>query len=340
MLDAIIRHHSMTRTEENTMSSPRRVLVTGATGMLGSHIVDRLAVEGVEIIATDLVDPIRGYAWETPGVDFRRRDIADDGVVDLVAEADCVIHVAAVLPSPDGDRARALFDVNVGATHRLFEAASVHGAKVVFASSGSVYGASRSLSNGSPARPFSESDAVNELDFYGLSKRVDELYAGAFGRANGMEWNALRCGVLYGPRLRQGLSTRFLLSVMDDLDSGRPLMVDGDPDAGLDWVDVHTAAECFVRAALDAVPSGALNVGTGTATRLEDVLRMLLSIAEADDRIAWTGSMPTGGFSGARYYDATTTRRVLGVDLKSDLRTGLASFLSWYRENAESKAPA
>jgi UDP-glucose 4-epimerase len=299
--------------------------------MLGSHIVDRLAAEGAQVVATDVNEPVGGYGWTASGVDFRRADITTDEISALVSEADHVVHVAAMLPSPGIDRRRALFDVNVAATHRLFEAAAERGANVVLASSGSVYGASRPVHRGRPEPAFDEGDVSDDLDFYGMSKRVDELYAATFGRESGMRWNALRCGVLYGPRLRMGLSTRFLLSVLDEADSGRVPRVDGDPDAGLDWVAVEAAAECFAAAAWGNAPSGALNVSTGVATRLEDVLRTLLQVAGADVEIEWTAVAPTGGYSGARYYEPGRTREALGVALEADLEEGLRRFVEWRR---------
>lgn len=312
-------------------SASPRILVTGASGMLGSHIVDRLAAEGVQVIATDVNEPVDGYGWTAPGVDFRRADITTDEVSALVSDVDHVVHVAAMLPSPGVDRRRALFDVNVAATHRLFEAVAARGANVVFASSGSVYGASRRVDRGRPGPAFGIDDASDDLDFYGMSKRVDELYAATFGRESGMRWNALRCGVLFGPRLRMGLSTRFLLSALDEADRGRVPRVDGDPDAGLDWIGVEAAAECFAAAARGNAPSGPLNVATGVATRLEDVLRTLLQVAGVEVEIDWTATAPTGEYSGARYYDPERTRAALGVALDPELESGLRRFVEWRR---------
>lgn len=308
-----------------------RILVTGASGMLGSHVVDRLADAGCGVVATDLEPPVHGYGWEAEGVDFHQGDITTSDLAALVDDVDSVVHVAAMLQAADFDRERVLFDVNVVAAHRLFAAAARQGKKVVFASSGGVYGASRPVDDGRPGAPFRESDLGRDLDFYALSKRTDELYAEAFGRRFDMPWNALRCGVLYGPRLRMGVSTRFLLSVLDDLDAGRTPVVDGDPDAGLDWIGVEAAAECFAAAVLGDITDGPLNIATGVALRLEDVLTTLVTVAGSDTEIRWAGKTPTGGFSGTRYYDPSLARTVLGVPLESELTAGLERFVAWRR---------
>lgn len=317
------------------MAGPTTVLVTGATGMLGSHIVDRLCARGAHVLALDKAPPEDGYAYDAPAgqVSGVAGDLTDPAVLTpLVDQADGVVHVAAVLSKAAGDPPGPLMAVNVAGTHTLFEAAARSGTKVVFASSGSVYGPNRPAVDGAAPPPFAETDPSHDLGFYALSKHVNELYADAFARTAGLPWVAMRLGALFGSRLRMGLTTRFLLSVLDDVDAGRTPKVDGDPDSGLDWVHVEDAAECFVRALYTEVGDTAINVSTGRASRLEDVVLALLDVYGAPRDIAWTGpAKPTGGFSSARYYDSERAGRLLGFRPGQDVGVGLRSYVDWRR---------
>lgn len=314
-------------------AAPKTVLVTGATGMLGSHIVDRLVQRGADVVALDLAAPEPGYAWESgeDRVTSLRGDITDRAVVqDAVDRVDAIVHVAAVLAKAEGDPPGPLMAVNVVGTHSLFEAAAAAGKKVVFASSGSVYGPNRTAIDGEPAPAFVETDPPHDLGFYALSKQVNELYADAFARVQGLRWAAMRCGAMFGPRLRMGLTTRHLLSVLDDIDAGRVPQVNGDPDSGLDWVNVEDAAEVIARAVTTDIPNGPINVSTGRATRLEDVLRTLLRVVGADETIEWVGDRkPTGVFTSARYYNNDRSAQLLGFRPSADLEVGLRSFAEW-----------
>lgn len=314
-------------------TAPRKVLVTGATGMLGSHIVDRLVQRGSAVVALDLAAPEPGYAWESGDdtVTSIQGDITDRALVDsAVGSVDAIVHVAAVLAKAEGDPPGPLMKVNVEGTHALFEAAAASGKKIVFASSGSIYGPNRAAVDGVPAPAFVESDPSYDLGFYALSKYVNELYADAFGRVQGMRWAAMRCGAMFGSRLRMGLTTRHLLSVLDDLDAGRVPQVNGDPDSGLDWVNVEDAAEVIARAVSADIPNVPINVSTGKATRLEDVLRTLLRVVGADETIDWVGDRkPSGVFTSARYYNNDRSHELLGFRPSTDLEVGLRTFVDW-----------
>ena len=317
------------------MTTPSTVLVTGATGMLGSHIVDGLVRSGAQVVAVDLGRPEPGYAWESPEqrVRYVPGDVTDRELMDeLIAQTDAVVHVAAVLSKAQGDPPGPIFRVNVAGTHGIFESAARHGRKVVFASSGSVYGPNRPAIDGAPAPAFVEEDPSHQLGFYALSKQINELHAEAFGRIEGLRWVAMRCGAMFGSRLRMGLTTRWLLSISDDVDAGRVPQVDADPDGGLDWITVEDAGECFVRAVTQEVPDGPINVSTGTATRLEDACLALLRALGAPETIEWTGPrQPSGRFSSARYYSSEKSGRLLGFRPSADISVGMESFVNWRR---------
>lgn len=318
------------------MTTPSTILVTGATGMLGSHIVDRLVARGVQVIAVDLGDRVPGYDWHDAGeqVRFVQADITDRATMDpLVDEADVVVHVAGILAKAAGDPPTPLLRVNIVGTHQLMERAAKDGKKIVFASSGSTYGPNRPAIDGVPADPFVESDSSTELGLYAVSKKVNEMHAEAFARELGLPYVAIRCSLMFGARWKMGLTTRWLGSFWDQLKVGEVPTCDADPDGGHDWLQVADSAEVFVRAATQEVPNTVINAATGAATRLEDALRAFLRAYGASEEIRWTGEKrPTGRFSSARYYSSERSGRLLGFRPSTDVSIGMDSFVQWRRE--------
>jgi UDP-glucose 4-epimerase len=318
------------------MTTPSKVLVTGATGMLGSHIVDKLASGGAQVTAVDRNLPEPGFMWtaDDRSVRFIRADIADRSTMDdIVDDADVVVHVAGVLAKAEGDPPEPLLNVNIVGTHRIMEQAAKSRTKVVFASSGAIYGPNRPAIAGRPAPAFDETDSSTELGLYAVSKKVNEMHAEAFARELDLPWVAIRCSLMFGARWKMGLTTRWLGSFWDQLATGTTPTCDADPDGGHDWLHVSDAAECFVRAAMQDVANGPINAATGEATRLEDALQAFLREYGAPETINWTGSKhPTGQFSSARYYRSERSGERLGFRPSTDIGIGMKSFVDWRRK--------
>ncbi len=177
----------------------RRALVTGATGMLGARLVERLAGGGWSVRA--LARDPSGAAWlETLGAHVAAGDLADAGSLRAAADGcDAVFGAAAAIgPGSDHELFRR---VNVAGTAHLLAAAAGAGSRLVYVSSTSVFGRQRYRS-----APTDESAPLPELpvaDAYGRSKQEAErlvLDAHARGRAWAM---VVRPPVMYGPRDRQ-----------------------------------------------------------------------------------------------------------------------------------------
>ncbi len=182
-----------------------RVLVTGATGFVASHLIPALAEAGHDVVALGH-DPSRIAAGER----------VEPLVVDLAAAAwpalpqvDAVVHLAqANEPFPDG--AELLRAVNTASTARLLEHARRTGAsRFVYASSASVYGLGD--------RAWAEDDVPAATDFYSATKLAAERFIGAYQSFFGT--TILRFVAPYGPGQRNRMIPRLIASVRD----GRPI---------------------------------------------------------------------------------------------------------------------
>ncbi|WP_226583970.1 NAD-dependent epimerase/dehydratase family protein [Acuticoccus sediminis] len=158
------------------------VLVTGATGLVGSRLLPRLVAAGVPCRAI-----VRAGKALPPGVTAVESDLLDPAsLAEAVTGASAIVHLAAVFRTPDTDL---IWTVNLEGTRNLIAAASAHApeARFIMASTSHVYGTDGT-------HPGREDDAANPAHAYPASK----LAAEALLRASGLTWSILRFSFVYG----------------------------------------------------------------------------------------------------------------------------------------------
>jgi nucleoside-diphosphate-sugar epimerase len=152
----------------------KRVLITGATGLIGTHATKALVDSGYSVLATDIKD------GDVPaGVEFKKGDLSDYNFLkDICAGIEGIIHLGSI-PSPYQHPDTLLFDNNVLGTYRLFTAAVEAGVQVVcYASSLSIYGTAWSPEPTSPQYvPMDEVHPLVHFDTYALTKEINERSA-------------------------------------------------------------------------------------------------------------------------------------------------------------------
>lgn len=169
-----------------------RVLVTGASGKLGSAVVQELGAQGYEVVGIDRVAPGKG-AWPE-GVRFVQTDLLDAGQVAYAMQGcAAVIHLGAIV-SPYRHPDELVFANNTRATYCVLQAASLLGLKrAAIASSISSYGHDWAPELSTYAwAPVDESYPQRPKDPYGLGKLVDEQSARMFCDRDGMSIAAFR----------------------------------------------------------------------------------------------------------------------------------------------------
>lgn len=310
------------------MQTQSKILVTGAAGFIGSHLVRRLLAEGyavraVDNLSTGKLERLDGFLDR---IEFRVADICDPGVCAWAVEGvDGVLHEAA-LPSV----ARSLEDpvstdrVNVGGTVTLLEACRRAGVRrLVLAGSSSVYGVSLVL-------PKVETMAPAPLSPYAVSKLAAEYYCSVFAHLGYVETVSLRYFNVFGPMQDPAseyaaVIPRFITALLD----GRPVTVNGDGSQSRDFTFIDNVVEANLLALTAPGASGqAINIGCGERTTLLELIAELERIVGR--RAAVQHGPPRPGDVPHSLADIDKARGLLGYAPKVSLRQGLERTVEWF----------
>ncbi len=317
----------------------RHHLVTGGAGFIGFHLSERLLGRGDRVTVVDsfndFYDPAvkrRNAADLARHAGFRlvEADIRDrDRMLALAGEGfETIIHLAAMAGvRPSIERPHLYADVNVCGTVNLLDlAVAGRVARLVFASSSSVYGANRRV-------PFSESDAVDHpVSPYAATKRAGELIAHTYHHLHGLPVTCLRFFTVYGPRQRPEMAVHLFTRLVD---TGRPVPVFGDGTSSRDYTYVDDIID-GVAAAMDRGRGfGIYNLGESRTVSLAEMIAVIEKglgrRAVIDRRPEQPGDVP------ATFADISAARRDLGYEPRTSFAEGYARFLAWYRGVGEAE---
>jgi len=305
--------------------SPRRVLVTGGAGFIGSHVAEAYLARGDRVWIVD--DLSTGRLENVPeGAEFIRMDIRDAKLDDVFRDAggfDLVSHHAAqmdVRKSVADPRMDA--SINLDGLLNVLECGRRHGVgRFVFISSGGViYGEATEF-------PTPEDAVKRPLSPYGVAKLASEYYLNCYRSLHGLDYVALRYGNVYGPRQDPHGEAGVVALFSRRIGAGEPLIVYGTGEQTRDYVyvgdvvDAHLLVSDAGSLAADGIDERAYNVGTGVETTVNELAHRLMEVSGRDARVEHAA--PRAGELQRSCLDVARLR-ALGWEPRTTLREGLA----------------
>ena len=316
----------------------KNVLITGGMGFIGSNLAIRLANLGANVTVLDAMIPdYGGNEFNLEPVKSRIKvnfcDIRDESAVNyLVRGQDYVFHLAGQVchvmslynPFPD-------IEINITGTAVLMEALRKYnpGAIVVYTGTRGQYGESVSL-------PVNEEAPTNPKGIYEISNLTAEKIIKVYNDVHKVRSVLLRLSNIYGPRSqmlhsRFGVCNWFVRLAMDE----QPIQVFGDGSILRDFVYVDDCVEAILASAITPEAYGEIfNVGSDIAVSFLELVKTIIDVAKQ-------GSWQYAEFSPERkaqepgdfYSDINKIDRVVGWRPKTDLSSGLAQTLEYYRQH-------
>jgi UDP-glucuronate 4-epimerase len=338
-----------------------RVIVTGACGFIGYHLAERLLADGIEVLG---IDNMNGYyeprlkqarlerLLGQPGFAFAQRDLAEGrGIVDLMAgfAPDVIVHLAAQAGVRHSiDHPDAYVSSNVTGFLNVLEACrACRVGHLLYASSSSVYGENAKV-------PFSEHDVADHpVSLYAATKRANELMAHSYAHLFGIPATGVRFFTVYGPWGRPDMAYfKFTRAIA----AGEFIDVynDGRMERDFTYIDDAIAAiralmgrppkpdPAFDPMAPDPAtsrgPHRLYNIGNNRPVPLA---RFIGAIEHALGRPARQRLLPMQpGDVPRTFADIDALRAAIGFSPSTDIETGIARFVAWYRDFYGSDAPA
>jgi nucleoside-diphosphate-sugar epimerase len=318
---------------------PRRVLITGCAGFLGSTLADTLLEAGHDVVGVDSFSDYYAPALKRENLTDAARhaafrlvegDLNDVDLNALLADREICFHLAAQagVRASWGREFDVYLQANIRATQRLLEAfvaARSAGSplrRLVFSSSSSVYG-------NQPRYPVAEDVDKHPFSPYGVTKLAAEQMCALYAENFGVPATSLRYFTVYGPRQRPDMAFRkFLEAAM----RGEAWLLYGNGSQTRDFTFVSDAVRANLLAADETVTYGVYNVGGGARVTLLDAVHLLRERALAhglatDIRIE--SSDPVHGDVRHTYADGRRAREALDYEPRVTLAEGLEAETAW-----------
>ena len=327
----------------------RTALVTGSAGFIGYHLCKRLLADGYRVTGLDAMTAYydvtlkqRRHAMllQSPGFAAIEAKLEEPGrMLALASEKpDIIIHLAAQAGVRYSiDAPRSYVESNLIGTFEILEAARAHPPKhLLIASTSSAYGANTKM-------PYAETDkADHQMSFYAATKKATEAMAHSYAHLYDLPTTMFRFFTVYGPWGRPDMALfKFTKAILN----GEPIEIYNHGDMLRDFTYVDDLVTGIRRLMdtpperSDAIPEGdslspvapfrIVNIGNGAPTRLMDFVQAIEQALSLTAQKTYLPMQP--GDVPATWADTALLESLIGPLPRTDLATGVARFVEWYR---------
>ena len=309
-----------------------RILVTGGAGFIGSHLVEKLLADGHRVAIlddfNDFYDPqikranICGVAKDVAVHDVDLRNHEKVSELFRKEKFDATFHLAARAGvRPSIQQPKLYYDTNVAGTLHLLEVARTNGVeRFIFASSSSVYGASKKV-------PFSEDEHLTQtLSPYAATKVAGEFLCSTYSYLYKLRIIALRYFTVYGARQRPDLAIH---QFTRRIHAGEPIDQFGDGTTRRDYTYIDDIIQGTLAALkYDGPMFNVFNLGESETIQLKD---LIAAIEKALGKKAKINRLPEQpGDMPLTCADISKARKLLGYNPKTKFEDGLPRFVDWF----------
>lgn len=300
------------------------ILVTGGLGFIGSHILEELKAKDYDVI---VLDNLESGSIENikhiKKVKVVNHDIRER--IEIKEEIDFILHQASI-PSVSMSVENPVYTsrVNVIGTMNVLELARKKDAKVILASSSSVYGDAKP--------PIKESFPLNPKSPYAMDKLINEKHAKLYEELYGVKSICLRYFNVYGERQSQhyaGVVINFIKKIIE----GENPIIYGDGSQLRDFVYVKDVAKANIKAMenIDKARGKSINIAYGKGI---SVLEVLKTIAKAlDKEVTPIFKEERKGDIKESFADVSLAKELLGWEAKTEFKEGIKKTIQWVRNN-------
>ncbi|MEI6214124.1 MAG: NAD-dependent epimerase/dehydratase family protein [Desulfuromonadales bacterium] len=304
-----------------------RALVLGGNGFIGSHIVDKLLVEGHDVRVFDLGE--ENYRKPLDKVDYLYGDFGNRGLLtNALKGVQTVFHlISTTLPETSNEDP--IFDVHSNVAETIFlleQCVAQQINKIVFISSGgTVYGIPGHT-------PVSEDNPTNPLCSYGITKLMIEKYLHLFKHLYSLDYVVIRPSNPYGDRQNpsgiQGAISVFLGKVA----RGMPIEIWGDGGVVRDYIFIDDLVEGIYKSSITDSKNKVFNLGSGIGSSIKEILGAIKNVTDTDVDIIYMNSRTLD--VPEIYLDIARARSELSWSPKTSLEEGLAKCWKFVKQVA------
>lgn len=330
-----------------------KILVTGAAGFIGFHLVNRLLHKGFEVVGIDNINdyysPGLKYArlqqsgiqenasvWNqktvsktNPGYSFYRINLEDEDAINHLFETE-KFDVVCNLAAQAGVRysiknPKAYIQSNIVGFLNVLEACRHNNVKhLVYASSSSVYGNSKKM-------PLSTSDSVdNPVSLYAATKKSNELMAYTYSHLYGIPTTGLRFFTVYGPWGRPDMAYfSFTKSILENI----PIKIFNHGDLYRDFTYIDDIVEgiekILVKKPENEPPYAVYNIGNSSPVKLMDFIETIEKALEKEAIKEFHEMQPGDVYK--TFADVSDLKKNFGYSPNTPLHKGIGEFVKWYK---------
>jgi nucleoside-diphosphate-sugar epimerase len=296
-----------------------KFVITGGAGFIGSHIAKHLINKNHEVTIVDNFS--RGRLENLSGfeekIEFQKIDILDfNSLKEVISDSDGVFHQAALTSVPESFIQKEKYhDVNVVGTENIFKLAKEFEKKVVYASSSSIYGNTKSV-------PITEDFDKNPINPYGITKLDDEKLAKKYHDL-GVSIIGLRYFNVYGVGQTNdyaGVITKFF----DQIKLNQFPIIFGDGSHTRDFVSVEDVAKANLLAMESNTNFSFLNIGTGIPTSVKKLAESMINLSGKSLEIKYD-KLPQGDVKES-LADASLAKKLIDWNYETSLKDGLKKY--------------